>query len=87
MAVKMQEKFQKYWDLSFLQISVPVVLDPRFKFNFIAFRLEAGFGNKGPSYAAKVKSKLEDLFIVYSSQTPCRYPAAGVPTSTVPRLV
>jgi len=32
--------------------------------------LEAGFGNKGPSYAAKVKSTLEDLFVAYSSQTP-----------------
>ena len=70
MAVKMQEKFQKYWDLSFLQICVPVILDPRFKFNFIAFRLEVGFGNKGPSYTAKVKSTLEDLFAAYSSQTP-----------------
>ena len=70
MAVKMEEKFMKYWDLSLLQICVPVVLDSRFKFNFIAFRLEARFGNKGPTYTAKVKSALEDLFSAYSSQTP-----------------
>ena len=70
MAVKMEEKFTKYWDLSLLQICVPVVLDSRFKFNFIAFRLEARFGNKGPTYTAKVKSALEDLFSAYSSQTP-----------------
>ena len=70
MAVKMEEKFMKYWDLSLLQICVPVVLDPRFQFSFVAFRLEAGFGNKGPTYTAKVKSALEDLFSAYSSQTP-----------------
>jgi hypothetical protein len=70
MAVKMKEKFQTYWDLPYLQICVPVVLDPRFKFNFVAFRLDAGFGNKGPSYTAKVKSTVNDLFSAYSSQTP-----------------
>jgi len=32
--------------------------------------LEAGFGNKGPAYTAKVKSTLVDLFSAYSSQTP-----------------
>ena len=66
----MEEKFLKYWDLSLLQIYVPVVLDPRFLFSFVAFRLEAGFGNKGPAYTAKVKSTLVDLFSAYSSQTP-----------------
>jgi hypothetical protein len=68
MAVKMKEKFQKYWDLSFLQICVPVVLDPRFKSNFVAFRLDTGFGSKGPSYTAKVKSTMNDLFAAYSSE-------------------
>jgi hypothetical protein len=32
--------------------------------------LEARFGNKGPTYTAKVKSTLEDSFSAYSSQTP-----------------
>jgi hypothetical protein len=68
MAVKMKEKFQKYWDLSYLQICVPVVLDPRFKLNFVTFLLDVGFGSKGPLYAAKVKSTVNDLFSAYSTQ-------------------
>jgi hypothetical protein len=31
MIYEMAEKFQKYWDLSYLRICVPVILDPRFK--------------------------------------------------------
>ncbi|CAN6361465.1 unnamed protein product [Urochloa humidicola] len=69
MAIKMKQKFQKYWDLSYLQICVPVVLDPRFKFNFVAFRLDANFGDKGPTYTTKVKSTINDMFSAYSSCT------------------
>jgi hypothetical protein len=39
MIYEMTEKFQKYWDLSYLQICVPVVLDPRFKLGYLRFRL------------------------------------------------
>jgi hypothetical protein len=70
MAVKMKEKFQKYWDLSLLQICVPVVLDPRFKFNFVAFRLAAGFGEKGPIYTEQVKTTMKNLFAAYSLTLP-----------------
>lgn len=60
----MKEKFQKYWDLSLLQICVPFVIDPRFKFNFIAFLLDAGFGDKGPICTEKVKKNNEG-FVLY----------------------
>jgi len=70
MAVKMKEKFQKYWDLSLLQICVPVVLDPRFKFGFVAFRLAAGFGEKGSRYTEQVKTTMKNLFSAYSTTLP-----------------
>ncbi|WVZ97917.1 hypothetical protein U9M48_043419 [Paspalum notatum var. saurae] len=73
MVVKMKEKFQKYWDISLLQICVPVVLDPRFKFSFVAFRLNAGFGDKGPIYSAKVKVAVKNLFSAYSSEAPVTF--------------
>ncbi|WVZ68433.1 hypothetical protein U9M48_017370 [Paspalum notatum var. saurae] len=73
MVVKMKEKFQKYWDISLLQIYVPVVLDPRFKFSFMAFRLDAGFGDKGPTYTAKVKAAVKKLFSAYSSEAPVTF--------------
>jgi hypothetical protein len=46
MIYEMTEKFQKYWDLSYLQICVPVILDPRFKLGYLKFRLRQGFGNE-----------------------------------------
>jgi hypothetical protein len=53
-----------------LQICVPVVLDPRFKFSFISFRLNAGFGDKGPAYTEMVKATMQNLFSTYSSMAP-----------------
>jgi hypothetical protein len=38
-----KEETLKYWDLSFLQICVPVILDPRFKLGFLEFHLGQGF--------------------------------------------
>jgi hypothetical protein len=46
MIYEMTEKFQKYWDLSYLQICVPVILDPKFKLGYLKFRLRQGFGNE-----------------------------------------
>ncbi|CAD6258393.1 unnamed protein product [Miscanthus lutarioriparius] len=70
MATKMKLKFQKYWDICLLQICVLVVLDPRFKLSFVSFRLDAGFGDKGPAYTEMVKATLQNLFFAYSSMAP-----------------
>nr|XP_015630638.1 zinc finger BED domain-containing protein RICESLEEPER 2-like [Oryza sativa Japonica Group]ABF96699.1 AC transposase, putative, expressed [Oryza sativa Japonica Group]ABF96700.1 AC transposase, putative, expressed [Oryza sativa Japonica Group]BAG95271.1 unnamed protein product [Oryza sativa Japonica Group] len=68
---KMDTKFQKYWDLQFLQIWVPVIFDPRFKLKFLEFRLKAGFGDKatGPNgYLPRIKRTVRTWFAEYSSQ-------------------
>jgi hypothetical protein len=66
-ASKMKLKCEKYWNICLLQICVPVVLDARFKFSFISFRLNTGFGDKGPAYTEMVNAIMENLFSAYSS--------------------
>lgn len=68
MVDEMKRKFQKYWDLSFLKICVPVVLDPRFKLGFLEYRLSRGFGDSAYRYFSKVKKAIRKLFDEYSSQ-------------------
>jgi hypothetical protein len=55
MVHKMKEKLQNYWDLSYMQICIPVILDPRFKLGFIKFRLQQGFKEKASVYFSKVE--------------------------------
>jgi hypothetical protein len=40
----MQKKFKRYWKLTWLQISFPVIFDPRFKFDFVEFHLKKHLG-------------------------------------------
>ncbi|CAD6340983.1 unnamed protein product [Miscanthus lutarioriparius] len=40
MVTEMQETFNEYWQNSYLWLCIPVILDPRFKFSFIEFRLK-----------------------------------------------
>uniref|UniRef100_A0A0A9GJ51 hAT-like transposase RNase-H fold domain-containing protein n=1 Tax=Arundo donax TaxID=35708 RepID=A0A0A9GJ51_ARUDO len=66
MAQKMKEKLQKYWDLCYLQICIPVILDLRFKLSFIEFRLKQGFGSRAFTYFSKVQKTFRKLFDDYS---------------------
>lgn len=68
MVGKMKEKHQKYWDLSYMQICILVILDSRFKFGFIKFRLHQGFGDKSFLYFSKVEKTFWKLFDEYSLQ-------------------
>ena len=65
---KMKEKLQKYWDICFLQICVPVILDPRFKLGFLKFRLSKCFGETS-QYFPIVERTFRDLFDEYNSQS------------------
>ncbi|KAK3136097.1 hypothetical protein QOZ80_5BG0428050 [Eleusine coracana subsp. coracana] len=64
----MVRKFKKYWKLTWLQISVPVLFDPRFKLPFIEFRLNKAFGSEATSKIATVKKVFMGLFQDYSQQ-------------------
>ena len=44
MVTKMKMKFEKYWKISYSNC-IPVILDHRFKFEFVEFRLNKTFGD------------------------------------------
>ena len=44
MVIEMKTKFGKYWKISYSNC-VLVILDPRFKFGFVEFRLNKAFGD------------------------------------------
>ncbi|CAN6215278.1 unnamed protein product [Urochloa humidicola] len=64
----MREKMNKYWDLSYLQICIPVILDPRFKMRFLEFRLGKWFEDEAIRYISKVEKTFRKLFAEYSSE-------------------
>ncbi|CAL5093664.1 unnamed protein product [Urochloa decumbens] len=73
----MQRKFKRYWKLTWLQITFPVILDPRFKFELVEFRLKQAFGSEeGESKVALLKKVLLDLFKDYSQVSPGNQDAA-----------
>jgi hypothetical protein len=48
--------------------SIPVILDPRFKFLFIEFRLKQAFGPEAAEHLGMVDAALKSLFKEYSSE-------------------
>jgi hypothetical protein len=65
MVREMQEAFNEYWQNSYLWLSVPVVLDPRFKITFIEFRLKRAFGADAAKYVNDVTEITRELFHEY----------------------
>jgi hypothetical protein len=68
MVALMQTKFDKYFVESYLANSIPVILDPRFKLDFIEFRLQQAFGSDCAKHLGMVKAALQSLFNEYSSE-------------------
>ncbi|CAL4997066.1 unnamed protein product [Urochloa decumbens] len=64
---EMQEAFDEYWQNSYVWLSVPVVLDPRFKLTLIEFRLKQAFGTDAAKYVSVVRDTIWDLFLEYCS--------------------
>ncbi|KAK3146444.1 hypothetical protein QOZ80_3BG0266230 [Eleusine coracana subsp. coracana] len=68
MVNEMKKKFKKYWDLSFVNICLPVIVDPRFKLAFLEFRLKKGFENMAATYLFQIELSFHELFHEYSLQ-------------------
>ncbi|KAL6631066.1 hypothetical protein ACP70R_028406 [Stipagrostis hirtigluma subsp. patula] len=68
MVYRMKQKLMKYWDLSFMTICIPVILDPRFKLGFLLFRLQKGFGDGASFYYSEVEKMFQKLFPEYSME-------------------
>lgn len=69
LVMEMQEAFHGYWQNSYLWLSIPVVLDPRFKISFIDFRLKRAFGTNSESYLSEIRETVRELFNEYCNPT------------------
>ncbi|KAL2921565.1 Zinc finger BED domain-containing protein RICESLEEPER 1 [Bienertia sinuspersici] len=70
MVVKMNEKFGKYWSRFSSIMAVAVVLDPRFKIQFVEWGFKKVYGDvKGEYEFLKFKDKLEALYNAYYAQS------------------
>ncbi|WVZ94800.1 hypothetical protein U9M48_040650, partial [Paspalum notatum var. saurae] len=78
MVWEMQEAFTEYWQNSYVALSIPVVLDPRFKITFIEFRLKRAFGTDAEKYVSAVRDTIRELFQEYCGPLN----KSGVDTST-----
>jgi hypothetical protein len=74
----MQEAFNEYWQRSYVWLSIPVVLDPRFKITFIEFRLKRAFGTDAEKYVSAVRDAIRELFHEYCGPSE----KSGLDTST-----
>lgn len=70
MIMPMQNKLNKYWKVSWLALSVPVILDPRFKITYLEFRYPRIFGNSAAAKLARVENKFKELFEEYAKLNP-----------------
>jgi hypothetical protein len=64
----MKNKFNKYWNKSYVLLCVPVVFDPRYKLKFIDFLFTESFPTQAKQKFAKVERLVRSLFQAYSSQ-------------------
>ncbi|XP_022683336.1 zinc finger BED domain-containing protein RICESLEEPER 1-like [Setaria italica] len=94
----MQEAFNEYWQSSYLWLSIPVVLDPRFKITFVEFRLKRAFGTDAEKYVsaeADVRAlggclrfwrTTCDADCVWEHLFRCRWPAAAAEVAVASRV-
>lgn len=66
MAQKMKEKFDSYWNVSGLSLTVAVVLDPRFKMKLVEYYFRQMFESSAPDCIKEVSLGINDLFHEYS---------------------
>ncbi|XP_024019289.1 zinc finger BED domain-containing protein DAYSLEEPER-like [Morus notabilis] len=66
MAKAMLTKFEKYWKDFSLILAIAIVLDPRYKLNFVDYAYGNVYGMKGSPQFLEVKRNLELLFTEYS---------------------
>ena len=68
MVKEMDKKWIKYFEESFLTSCLPVIFDPRYKYEYVDFRLTAAFGGGAEKYLSMVKNAMKILFAEYASE-------------------
>ncbi|CAL1384887.1 unnamed protein product [Linum trigynum] len=71
----MQEKMDKYWKECGLVLSIAVVMDPRFKMQFVKFSSPKIFGDEASHYVKMVDDGLHELFSECLALSPPPFPA------------
>lgn len=85
MAKVMKEKFDKYWDCYSVVLSFAIILDPRYKLQFVEFCYERLYGNDAVSRAKILRDKLYVIFKGYlqhstgNSSTMAQRPSCRTP--------
>jgi Sec-independent protein translocase protein TatA len=66
---QMQTKFNVYWKETYNSACIPIILDPRFKYDFLEFLL-SDFGNEEEAgkWMGEVKSTMQELFNEYTEE-------------------
>ena len=70
MAVQMLVKFEKYWSECNVVLAIAVILDPRYKLQFVDFCYRKIYGVSDSLEYLKVREKLFSLFGEYVSNAP-----------------
>ncbi|KAF7131754.1 hypothetical protein RHSIM_Rhsim09G0046200 [Rhododendron simsii] len=90
MAKVMKEKFGKYWDCYSVVLSFAIILDPRYKLQFVEFCYERLYGNEAAVSRAKIlRDKLYVIFKGYlqhstgNSRTMAQMSSCGTPVCDI----
>ncbi|KAL2923302.1 Zinc finger BED domain-containing protein DAYSLEEPER, partial [Bienertia sinuspersici] len=87
MATKMHKKFDKYWTHFSIIMAVAVVLDPRFKYQFVEWAFKKVYGEaKGTQELVKFKERLEYLYGAYVSESSTPSPSSRCRRSSPTQL-
>ena len=68
MVKEMEKKWIKYFEESFLTSCLPVIFDPRYKYEYVDFRPTTAFGGGAEKYLTMVKNAMKILFAEYASE-------------------
>uniref|UniRef100_A0A803MNZ9 hAT-like transposase RNase-H fold domain-containing protein n=1 Tax=Chenopodium quinoa TaxID=63459 RepID=A0A803MNZ9_CHEQI len=69
MAARMNEKFAKYWTKFSIIMAVAVILDPRFKYEFVEWAFKKVYGEiEGTNELVKFKERLDYLYGAYVTE-------------------
>lgn len=62
-----QEKFDNYWNSSWILLAIAVVMDPRFKMKLVEFSFSKNYGEDAAFYIKTIEDSIHELFLEYVS--------------------
>ena len=69
MVEQMQTKFNQYWKETYMSACIPVILDPRYKYDLMEYLLkDFGTEKEAETIMVEVKKNMEELFKHYSKE-------------------